>query len=176
MLELLCFEDLVKHQDAEAAVRALHDSVMWVYLSTGPEAHLHEGERRRLYELVKRREELKEAEGGVKGAKSEELAAVRAECAQLIKAWKKTGYKYTGAVYREIAMENSDVPSTRTHLTAHPLLLCSASDSSPLPLRAVCVDMCSTAAWRMWATPPSCPLAWCRRRCSPTPATCTWRA
>ena len=112
MLELLCFPSLVKPEDAEAAIRSLHDSVMWVYLSTGPEAHLHASERQQLYALIKRREELKaqkqqgQAAGG---AESEaELAAVRAESLRLISGWGKTGYKYTGLVYREISMLNSD--------------------------------------------------------------------
>ena len=103
-LELLCLPSLVRPEDAEAAVRSLHDSVMWVYLSTGPEAHLHDAERQHLYDLIKKREELKAA-----GQQDErELAAVRAECLRLVSCWGKTGYKYTGAVYREISMLNSD--------------------------------------------------------------------
>ena len=112
-LELLCFPTLVQKDDAERALLSLHDSVMWVYLSTGPEAHLHEAERQQLYDLIKRREQLKvEVGDGQAGEGSQaavkELADIRAEAKRLIGAWRKTGYKYTGAVYREIAMENSD--------------------------------------------------------------------
>jgi aminopeptidase N len=107
MLELLVFPNLVKAEDAETAIGALHDSVMWVYLSTGPEATEHEGERKELYELITKREALKKkVEGGGEG--KEELEQMRAKAKQLVGMWKKTGYKYTGAVYREIAMENSD--------------------------------------------------------------------
>ncbi len=35
------------------------------------------------------------------------LSVIRQRTAQLIKAWNKPGYKYTGQVYREISMENS---------------------------------------------------------------------
>ena len=105
-LELLAFPNLVQSEDAQTAIQALHDSVMWVYLSTGPEAHLHDHERAQLYALIAKREALKQrAEGDAHAA--EELTSVRAECKKLISTWKKTGYKYTGAVYREIAMENS---------------------------------------------------------------------
>ena len=36
------------------------------------------------------------------------IPQVRAELKTLIAAWTKTGYKYTGSVYREIAMINSN--------------------------------------------------------------------
>ena len=36
------------------------------------------------------------------------MTAVRAELKTLIAAWTATGYTYTGACYREIAMENSN--------------------------------------------------------------------
>jgi len=119
-LELLCFPTLVQAEDAERSLQSLHDSVLWVYLSTGPEAHLHHNERQQLYDLIKRREQLKaEVEGGQAGegsqSKQKELADVRAEAKRLIGTWKKTGYKYTGAVYREIAMENSDYGLTAQH-------------------------------------------------------------
>lgn len=119
ILELLCFPALVKAEDAEGSLQSLHDSVMWVYLSTGPEAHMHDSEREQLYALIKRREQLKvEVEGAAgegSAAKKQELTDVRAEAKRLIGTWKKTGYKYTGAVYREIAMENSDYGQHVSH-------------------------------------------------------------
>ncbi|KAF1795023.1 Peptidase M1, alanyl aminopeptidase, C-terminal [Phytophthora cactorum] len=87
---------------------------------SGSEACEHHDERKRIYELLEEREALKAKEGPLCLGPNEEyaktslsasdaarLAAVRAELKDLLKVWKKTGYKYTGAVYREIAMENS---------------------------------------------------------------------
>ena len=182
-LELLCFPSLVRAEDAESALQSLHDSVMWVYLSTGPEAHLHESERAQLYALIARREQLKrEVEGGQAGDstgsanKQKELADVRAEAKKLIGTWKKTGYKYTGAVYREIAMENSDYGqhAQQTHtLCTHDAQLTPASTLITLVLtprlasmrivRRFVVCLCAQVGWRMWATLRSCRLAWSRR-------------
>jgi aminopeptidase N len=89
-------------------------------VSLGPEACEHHDERKRIYELLDEREAIKAKEGllclgpnetyektPLSADDAARLAAVRAELKELLQAWKKTGYKYTGAVYREIAMENS---------------------------------------------------------------------
>ncbi|KUF91339.1 hypothetical protein AM588_10003083 [Phytophthora nicotianae] len=120
LLEILAFPGYFEPADAKAAVKMLHDSVLWVMVSLGPEACEHHDERKRIYELLEEREALKAKEGPLCLGPNEEyvktplsasdaarLAAVRAELKELLKVWKKTGYKYTGAVYREIAMENS---------------------------------------------------------------------
>ncbi|KAG6598101.1 membrane alanine aminopeptidase [Phytophthora cinnamomi] len=120
LLEILAFPGYFEPADAKAAVKMLHDSVLWVMVSLGPEACEHHDERKRMYELLEEREALKAKEGELCLGPNEEyaktplsvpdaarLAAVRAELKELLKVWKKTGYKYTGAVYREIAMENS---------------------------------------------------------------------
>ncbi|KAL4108621.1 hypothetical protein PRIC1_000334 [Phytophthora ramorum] len=120
LLEILAFPGYFESADAKAAVKMLHDSVLWVMVSLGPEACEHHDERKRMYELLEEREALKAKEGELCLGPNEEyvktplnapdaarLAAVRAELKELLKVWKKTGYKYTGAVYREIAMENS---------------------------------------------------------------------
>ncbi|KAG1691489.1 hypothetical protein DVH05_026976 [Phytophthora capsici] len=120
LLEILAFPGYFEPEDAKAAVKMLHDSVLWVMVSLGPEACEHHDERKRIYELLEEREVLKAKEGPLCLGPNEEyvktplsdsdaarLTAVRAELKELLKAWKKTGYKYTGAVYREIAMENS---------------------------------------------------------------------
>ena len=156
-LELLCFPSLVQKEDAERSLQSLHDSVLWVYLSTGPEAHLHDNERQQLYDLLKRREQLKlEVENGQAGegsqSKQKELADIRAEAKRLIGTWKKTGYKYTGAVYREIAMENSDYgPNTRHTLRARIIACNRCALSLTRVLRCCC--LCVQVVWRMWATP-----------------------
>lgn len=120
LLEILAFPGYFEPADAKAAVKMLHDSVLWVMVSLGPEACEHSEERKRIYELLGEREAIKAKEGPLCIGPNEEcvktplsaleagrLTAVRAELKELLKAWKKTGYKYTGAVYREIAMENS---------------------------------------------------------------------
>ncbi|KAF4144513.1 hypothetical protein GN958_ATG06292 [Phytophthora infestans] len=120
LLEILAFPGYFEPADAKAAVKMLHDSVLWVMVSLGPEACEHHDERKRIYELLDEREALKAKEGPLCLGPNEEhtktplnasdaarLVAVRAELKDLLKVWKKTGYKYTGAVYREIAMENS---------------------------------------------------------------------
>lgn len=120
LIEILAFPKFFEPVDAKAAVKMLHDSILWTMVSLGPEACEHHEERKRIYELLNEREQLKAKEGELCLGPNEvyekkplaagdaaRLAAVRAELKELLKAWKKTGYKYTGAVYREIAMENS---------------------------------------------------------------------
>ncbi|KAJ0395141.1 hypothetical protein P43SY_002425 [Pythium insidiosum] len=120
LLEILAFPGFFEPVDAKRAVKMLHDSVLWTMVSLGPEACEHHDERKRIYELLEEREALKAKEGQLCLGPNEKyektplsaddesrLAAVRAELKELLKVWKKTGYKYTGAVYREIAMENS---------------------------------------------------------------------
>ena len=106
MLELL----VPPGSNAEAAERALdilHDSAMWVYLFTGPEQFDEDKlpVRKELWELVRKRENMKLEEKS--GATLEELQQVRKELAKLSGAI-TPGYKYTGTVYREIGMQNSD--------------------------------------------------------------------
>lgn len=108
MLELLCFANLVESSHAHSALQSLHDSIMWVHLSTGPEAHDHQVERKRAYALIEEREKLKAELEASSSSSSSRLAEIRAELKEVVKAWKKLGYKYTGAIYREIGMENSD--------------------------------------------------------------------
>lgn len=104
MLELLCLPKVVQPQDARTALQALHDSIIWLHLSCGPEATMHNDERARMYALVKEREELKRM-----GTNAGRLTGIRAELRELCAVWQRSlGYKYTGTVYREIAMENSN--------------------------------------------------------------------
>jgi aminopeptidase N len=92
---------------AEKALEILHDSVMWVYLFTGPEQFDKEKLpiRKKLWELMRKREKMKLE------AKPEntldELKKIRDELSELVENI-NPGYKYTGTVYREIGMQNSD--------------------------------------------------------------------
>jgi aminopeptidase N len=134
MLELLCIPGVVEAKHAKASLSALHDSILWLYLEGGPEKYDHINERKSIYELMDRREELKKLQnnnslvqsmkwnattaGETKTsiiavppfteAHDAELVIVRNELKRLSSVWKETGYRYTGSVYREIAMENSN--------------------------------------------------------------------
>lgn len=93
---------------AEKALDILHDSVMWVYIFTGPE-QFNEAKlpvRKELWELVRKREKMK-LEAKSESPLEKELRAVRDKLAKLNSAI-TSGYKYTGTVYREIGMQNSD--------------------------------------------------------------------
>ena len=104
MLELLCLPGVVEPEDAKNSLTALHDSILWLYLSCGPEATKHDAERKEMYTLVRQREDLKIANGDAAA-----LESVRARLKELALCWTVSlGYKYTGSVYREIAMENSN--------------------------------------------------------------------
>ena len=92
---------------AEKALDVLHDSVMWVYLFTGPEQFDEKKlpVRKEILELVRKREKMKletKPESTL-----EELGKVRDTLAGLAGAI-SPGYRYTGTVYREIGMQNSD--------------------------------------------------------------------
>ena len=91
--------------DAEAAQHALEilsHGIMWIHLHTGAHKYDAEDVKKRIWELVKKRDLLKNTKG-----KEKELAAVRSELKELVKPL-KLGYVYTGEVYREIGMQNSN--------------------------------------------------------------------
>ncbi|KAF0690930.1 Aste57867_17736 [Aphanomyces stellatus] len=121
LLELLAFPGFAEPKDAKLSVQMLHDSILWTMISLGPEATEHHDERKAIYALLEEREALK-AKAAPLTVGSEEvvevqalstsdaarLTAIRAELKSLIGKWTKTGYKYTGQIYREIGMENSN--------------------------------------------------------------------
>ncbi len=92
---------------AEKALSILHDAIMWVYIFTGPEQFDEEKLpiRKKVWELVRKQEKIKLE------TKSEsmlrESAKVRNDLTELVKKINH-GYKYTGTIYREIGMQNSD--------------------------------------------------------------------
>jgi len=98
MLELL----IPPGSDVEAAkysLQVLHDSIMWVYLFTGKDRFKNMADSQKLKELIDEREILKLA-----GDDYSQLAKQIAD----LSAGMHFGYKYTGSVYREIGMQNSD--------------------------------------------------------------------
>ncbi|MCC4767756.1 DUF3458 domain-containing protein [Methanosarcina sp. DH1] len=107
MLELL----VPPASDAAAAEKALdilHDAVMWVYLFTGPEQFDEEKHsvRLELWDLVRIREKIKH-EVKPESTLEEDLTKIRERLAELNRTI-SPGYRYTGTVYREIGMQNSD--------------------------------------------------------------------
>jgi aminopeptidase N len=101
MLELLA----PLHADKEAAMHALEilsHGIMWIHLHTGAHKYDAEETKKKVWELIKKRDAVKNAKG-----KEKECAAIRAELKELGKTL-KLGYVYTGDVYREIGMQNSN--------------------------------------------------------------------
>ncbi|HTY14148.1 MAG TPA: M1 family metallopeptidase [Methanoregulaceae archaeon] len=87
---------------AEEALEILAGAVLWVYLFTGPACYEHVLVRQRLYALSMQL--YRENRIGNDQAKTDKLRSEMRELLPLI----VTGYQYTGTVYREIAMQNSD--------------------------------------------------------------------
>jgi aminopeptidase N len=86
---------------ARQALAILHDAVLWVYLFTGPEQYKDLETRREILRLLGEREETRER--SIDG----EVDAVRKKLKDLVSRI-TPGYQYTGTVYREIGMQNSD--------------------------------------------------------------------
>ena len=51
---------------------------------------------------------MKNASSGAVDGEASRLEQIRSQLRTLMAAWGETGYTYTGSVYREIAMENSN--------------------------------------------------------------------
>nr|WP_321498562.1 M1 family metallopeptidase [uncultured Methanolobus sp.] len=88
---------------AGRSLDVLYDSIMWMYLFTGPEQYRQPEKRKEIMDMVKQRDLLKNEEG----ADGKKLEKIRDELKKAI-ASIKPGYKYTGTVYREIGMQNSN--------------------------------------------------------------------
>ena len=86
---------------AQHSLEVLYDSIMWVHLFTGPNSYENKAISHQIYDLCKERDLLKE--------KGEKPDLIRAQISELIESNDLVlGYKYTGTVYREIGMQNSD--------------------------------------------------------------------
>jgi aminopeptidase N len=117
MLEILVFPGLVEPRHAKIAIDALHRSILWTNVCTGPEQYEHKAERKKMLEHLKRRERLVERKmgGSVQcsdtklqpliactkrwsDADEKQLQALDATLQKLASQWTKMGYQYTGAV------------------------------------------------------------------------------
>jgi aminopeptidase N len=87
---------------AEYALQVLADAVLWVFLFTGPGSYRQLSEKRALLALIRERDALKK-----QGEDNAELSAIR-EKIRKGSIGLTTGYQYTGTIYREIGMQNSD--------------------------------------------------------------------
>ncbi len=94
--------------EAQRALDILYDAIMWVYLFTGKEQYDNVDTRKKILELVRKRDLLKsEGFGDELEDVRDELGDVRDEL-RALNGSIHPGYKYTGTVYREIGMQNSD--------------------------------------------------------------------
>ncbi|KYC45489.1 MAG: Leucyl aminopeptidase [Candidatus Methanofastidiosum methylothiophilum] len=100
MLELLVPPNSIK-EIAEKALDVLHNCVLWTYLFTGPNQYDNLETRHQMMSLIEEREKFKISRDIKK------LELVRNKLLELNNII-IPGYKYTGTVYREIAMQNSD--------------------------------------------------------------------
>ncbi|WMW22601.1 M1 family metallopeptidase [Methanolobus mangrovi] len=88
---------------AQRSLDILYDSIMWIYLFTGPRQYEQLEIRQQLMDMVRRRDLLKN-EGK---AANDKLDLIREELNSVVGTI-QTGYRYTGTVYREIGMQNSN--------------------------------------------------------------------
>ncbi|WP_094227399.1 M1 family metallopeptidase [Methanolobus psychrotolerans] len=88
---------------ARRALDVLYDSIMWIHLFTGPEQYDQLEKRREIMNMIKERDLLKKDDEGA----GEKIEKIREELKKKVGSI-QTGYKYTGTVYREVGMQNSN--------------------------------------------------------------------
>ncbi len=88
--------------EAGHALDVLADAVIWVWIFTGPDQYTAVETRKRLLSRCKERDAMKKS-----GNDPDRLKDIKTEIKRL-SATIKHGYAYTGSVYREIGMQNSD--------------------------------------------------------------------
>ncbi|MCE5298720.1 MAG: M1 family metallopeptidase [Methanoregulaceae archaeon] len=87
---------------AAYALQVVADAIMWIFLYTGPGGSYDPEKKKRLLALIRERDLLKE-----RGGNDHDLSELR-ERIREISSDLTPGYQYTGTVYREIGMQNSD--------------------------------------------------------------------
>lgn len=93
-------------QIAQRSLDVLYDSIMWIHLFTGPEQYDQFEKRRNIMDMVRERDLLKSEEEG-SDEQNQKIRIIRDELKKAVGSI-QTGYKYTGTVYREIGMQNSN--------------------------------------------------------------------
>lgn len=84
---------------AQKALSILRDAIQWIHVFTGKDKYVAEEQRHQLWDLLAERDNRK--------AQGEDVSSLR-EKIKTLAAPLHMGYKYTGTVYREIAMQNSN--------------------------------------------------------------------
>jgi aminopeptidase N len=84
------------------ALQTMADAILWVHLYTGRGRYHNEQQKKEILALIDERDVLKSS-----GNSAERLKEVR-EKIRSLSAGLETGYQYTGTVYREIGMQNTD--------------------------------------------------------------------
>ncbi|MFA5108262.1 MAG: M1 family metallopeptidase [Candidatus Micrarchaeia archaeon] len=92
-------------QAAKNALKILYDGILWIHIFSGANCTQNTPERKKLYSLCLQLAEKKETEKTL--AKTTDLSSIRKEISLLAKSL-PLGYKYTGQIYREIGMQNSN--------------------------------------------------------------------
>ena len=87
---------------AQYALEVLADAILWVYLFTGPGSYDHITEKEEIWNLSRERDRV-----SGENPDSERPGEIRRRLRE-IAAEITPGYQYTGTVYREIGMQNSD--------------------------------------------------------------------
>ncbi len=98
MLELLVppkSDEKIAHH----ALEILHDAIMWIHLFTGPDRYKNQRIGHEILSLIQEREQRKK-----EGKSVEEIRNKLKSLSGAV----TFGYQYTGTVYREIGMQNSD--------------------------------------------------------------------
>ncbi|PIT84218.1 DUF3458 domain-containing protein [Candidatus Micrarchaeota archaeon CG10_big_fil_rev_8_21_14_0_10_45_29] len=103
-LELLLFPGS-DTKAAEQSLEILHNAILWIHIFTGKHCYENIEKRRKLYELCLQREKIKSKKNKIK--ENTKLANLRKQISALASSL-KLGYKYTGTIYREIGMQNSN--------------------------------------------------------------------
>lgn len=87
---------------AEYALQVLADAILWMYLFTGKGSYDQIDEKEKISALIGERDRMKKENRDLKT-----LEVIRSRLREMA-AEITPGYRYTGTVYREIGMQNSD--------------------------------------------------------------------
>jgi aminopeptidase N len=87
---------------AAYALQVLADAIMWVFLFTGPDGSRLPERKKKLLTLIRERDALKDQDSN-----APDLPEKREKILNIYSGL-TPGYQYTGTIYREIGMQNSD--------------------------------------------------------------------
>ncbi len=192
-VQLLCLPGVVKLNHAADSLHALHDSVMWVFLSCGPQACDLDTERKQIYTLISEREALK-AKIAVAKQSTLGLVSVVSKTGQLLVPLPPAGSAEEIDALKRISVDDAArLEAVRAELarlialwvepglhcsTVILILTCVITQAINTPGEFIVKlpwKTRTTAEWKTSATPPSSLRGSLRVTGSLTLATCTWR-